>query len=312
MIVVVSLNPALDITHEVSSPDWKGVNRPHAVHVRPGGKGVNVARTLAALGAEVTLLGLAGGPSGEELSWLLAGSGMSVGLTPIRARTRRTFAVVDTGSGEAALFNEPGPPVSDGEYGEFVAAYQEAAAGAAVVVLSGSLPVGVPSSAYAELIAAARPLSVPVILDSSGAALALGAAARPALVKPNVAELAEVTGRCPPLADMKEVAKAGRELGPAVAVSLGPDGVLAVTEEGGWLARPGEVVRGNPTGAGDALVAGLADGFARGLGWPERLRHGVALGAASVAAPAAGEYSETEYRRQLPLADVREAGPRWD
>jgi tagatose 6-phosphate kinase len=308
VIVVVSLNPALDITHEVSDPDWKGVNRPHAVHVRPGGKGVNVARTLAALGADVTLLGLAGGPSGAELTGLLAGSGISVRLTAIRAETRRTFTVVDAGSGEAALFNEPGPPVSDGEYASLVAAYQEAAACAAVVVLSGSLPRGVPESAYAELIAAARVMSVPVILDTSGAALAAGAAARPALVKPNVAELAEVTGRKPPLADPEEVAKAARELGSAVVVSLGPDGVLASTEDGSWLARPGEVVRGNPTGAGDALVAGLADAFAGGISWPERLRHAVALGAASVAAPAAGEYSVAEYRRQLPLVEVEQ---RW-
>jgi tagatose 6-phosphate kinase len=308
VILVVSLNPAIDITHEVRDPAWKGVNRPHAVHVRPGGKGVNVARTLAALGTDVTLLGLAGGPSGAELAGLLAGSGISVELTPILAPTRRTFTVVDTGTGDAALFNEPGPPVSDGEYAQFLAAYRAGLAGAAVVVLSGSLPGQRPDRTYAELIAAARELSVPVILDTSGRALALGAAARPALVKPNVAELAEATGRPGPLEGTEEVSKAARELGAAVVASLGPDGVLAITEDGAWLARPGEAVRGNPTGAGDALVAGLADGFARGLGWAERLRHGVALGAASVAAPAAGEYSDVEYRRQLPLVEVEQ---RW-
>ncbi len=304
MIVVVSLNPAIDITHEVSDPDWKGVNRPHAVHVRPGGKGVNVARTLAALGAHVTLLGLAGGPSGAELTGLLAGSGISVELTPIQAPTRRTFTVVDASTGDAALFNEPGPPVSDGEWAEFLAVFPAAVAGAAVVVLSGSLPRRLPDSTYGELIAVARELSVPVILDTSGRALALGAAARPALVKPNVAELAEATGLAGPLEGPEAVSKAARELGSAVVVSLGPDGVLAITEDGAWRARPGEVVRGNPTGAGDALVAGLADGFARGLGWAERLRHGVALGAASVAAPAAGEFTGAEYRRQLPLVEV--------
>ncbi len=308
MIAVVSLNPALDITHEVSEPDWKGVNRPHAVHVRPGGKGVNVARTLAALGRDVQLLGLAGGPSGSELKALLAGSGIGLRLTPIRAETRRTFTVVDSGSGDAALFNEPGPPVSDAEYARFLDAYREVIAGAAVVVLSGSLPGQLSEHAYAELIAAARLLSVPVILDTSGRALAAGAAAGPALVKPNVAELAEVSGQVFSLAAQNEVSQAARLLGSAVVVSLGAEGVLAETEEGSWLARPGEVVRGNPTGAGDALVAGLADGFARGLGWAERLRHGVALGAASVAAPAAGEYSGDEYHRQLPLVEVEQ---RW-
>ena len=45
MILVVTLNPALDITYEVDCADWAGVNRPHAVHVRPGGKGVNTQRS---------------------------------------------------------------------------------------------------------------------------------------------------------------------------------------------------------------------------------------------------------------------------
>ena len=58
------------------------------------------------------------------------------------------------------------------------------------------------------------------------------------------------------------------------------------------------VVSGNATGAGDAVVAGLADGLVRGLEWPDLLRHAVALGAATVAAPVAGEFALDEYVRQ--------------
>ncbi|HEX9623007.1 MAG TPA: PfkB family carbohydrate kinase [Streptosporangiaceae bacterium] len=392
MILVVSLNPALDLTYEVETADWAGVNRPHTVHVRPGGKGVNVARTLRALGREVRLVGLIGGAAGAELAELLAGSGIEVAFTAIAGHTRRTLTVVDSARDQAALFNEPGPLVEPGEYAEFVAAYRAALDECDVVVLSGSLPGGVGAEAYAGLIVAARAASVPVILDTSGSALIVGAAAGPTLIKPNLAELEQVTGRSlgaeparvpasasapasapaspptsvpgpvptvasssatshatpapvtppdPPSAlavdsapsagaepatsgepccrsgciggtSVSLVEEAARELARGgaefVVVSLGAAGLLAVTGEGSWLARPGERVDGNPTGAGDAVVAGLADGLMRGLGWPALLRQAVALGAATVAAAVAGEFASQEYERQHRSAMVRPGG----
>jgi 1-phosphofructokinase family hexose kinase len=309
VILVVCLNPALDITHEVDRADWAGVNRPHTVHVRPGGKGVNVARTLRALGAEVTLAGLAGGGTGAEVAQRLHGSGITMALTPIGGQTRRTFTVADGSQGQAALFNEPGPAVSPGEYADFLVTYRQAVARAAVVVLSGSLPQ-ISAGSYAELVGLARAAGVPAILDTSGPALALGAAAGPALVKPNLAELAEVTGRPLHPAATAQIAAAAGELAGTVVVSLGTAGLLAVTPDGNWLARPGAVVRGNATGAGDAVVAGLADGLGRDLDWPARLAHAVALGAATAAAPAAGEFSPADYQSQLARGQLEELAAR--
>jgi tagatose 6-phosphate kinase len=302
VILVVSLNPALDITHEVASVDWAGVNRPLTVHVRPGGKGVNVARTLRALDADVMLAGLVGGSAGAELLDGLAGSGIKLALTQIGDQTRRTFTVVDAGRSQAALFNEPGPAVGKGEFAEFLASYEGAVAECSVAVLAGSLPRGVDDAAYADLIKAAG--AVPTILDTSATALALGAAAGPTLVKPNEAELAVVAGR--ELPDLAAIERAARELsGGAVVVSLGADGLLAVDCDQTWLARPGELVPGNPTGAGDAVVAGLADGLLRGLGWPARLRHAVALGSATVASPVAGEYAVPAYDHHFANIEIR-------
>jgi tagatose 6-phosphate kinase len=339
LILVVSLNPALDLTYEVDAADWAGVNRPHTVHVRPGGKGVNVARTLRALGRQVRLAGLAGGSSGAELVGLAAGSGIELAFTSIAGATRRTLTVVDGAREQAALFNEPGPVVQAGEYAEFVAGYQATLDGCEVVVLSGSLPGGVGTDAYARLIEMARAASVPVILDTSGPALPLGAAAGPTLVKPNLVELEQITGRSlrDPASmawgepgyssdDMSSgdmggtqlslVVEAARELlrtgARSVVVSRGPEGLLAVTGDALWMARPGETVSGNPTGAGDAVVAGLADGLVRGLDWPDLLAQAAALGAATVAAPVAGEFALDEYVRQhrgAKLSQVKISNP---
>ncbi|PKR43963.1 PfkB family carbohydrate kinase, partial [Streptomyces sp. EAG2] len=82
----------------------------------------------------------------------------------------------------------------------------------------------------------------------------------------------------------------------AVVASLGAEGLLAETQTGAWRAAPPAPVRGNPTGAGDSVVAGLLAGLAEGADWPDRLVRATALSAATVHASAAGEYDEAAYR----------------
>lgn len=311
MILVVTLNPALDVTHHVDRADWAGVNRPFAVHGRAGGKGLNVARTLQALGQQVTVAGLAGGLTGQAVLDGLAGTGIVANFTSIAGETRRTFAVADSARGQTALFNEPGPAVTEDEYREFVRAYEKMVASSQLVVLSGSLPAGVPDDAYAGLVTAGAAAGVPALLDASGAALALATAAGPAILKPNLAELEEAAGRPlrgpdgPELDAVERAASTLRGAGRgAVVVSLGSDGLLAVTMAGTWHARPPGHVPGNPTGAGDAVAAGLADAFTRGLDWPASLRHAAALGTAAVGTPVAGEFATADYERLVTTVEI--------
>jgi tagatose 6-phosphate kinase len=332
-ILIVSLNPALDVTHQLSSVDWAGVNRPQHVAARPGGKGLNVAFTLRALGADVRIAGLAGGATGAAVRDGAAAGGVPTAFTPVSGETRRSFTVVDAGRGQAAVFNEPGPDISAGEFAAFQASYAAELASASAVILTGSLPPGLAADSYAVLIALAARAGVPAVLDAGGEALRLGAAAGPHIIKPNLAELEQAAGHSlragqapdpaddapsddapsdDAPADLAAVAAAARNLLAAGArsavVSLGPDGLLALAGQDCWhVAAPDVAVR-NPTGAGDAVVAGLALGLVRGLAWPDRLRHAAALGAATVAAPVAGEFDRAEYDRlsaQLPAPGLK-------
>jgi tagatose 6-phosphate kinase len=308
VILVVALNPALDVTHRVDHVDWAGVNRPGEVHVSPGGKGLNVARVLQELGAEVLLAGLAGGTTGNVVRSALRDRNVMAALTQISGETRRTFAVADTGRGETAIFNEPGPRITPGEYAAFLDCYADAVARSSVVVLSGSLPPGLPAGAYADLIRRAARAGVPALLDTSGDALMLGVAAGPAIVKPNLAELEAAVGRALPRtgaddgAALTAVAGAAEQLrgagAAAVVVTAGAGGMLAVTADGCWQValRP---VSGNPTGAGDAVAAGLARGLSAGSSWPVMLAQAAALGAAAVAAPVAGQFAPADYEAAL-------------
>ncbi|MFG1971031.1 1-phosphofructokinase family hexose kinase [Nonomuraea fuscirosea] len=315
MILTVTLNLALDVTYQVPGVDWDGVNRVSAVHRRAGGKGVNVARVLAALGHDVLVTGLAGGPTGRAVEADLRAAGLPAALHPIAGDSRTTLTVSDlpasgttppaepTASGEpgaagaagearTALFNEPGPEVTADELAGFLRHFESLLDAADAVVLSGSLPRGAPADTYAALAAVAAGRGVPAIVDADGDPLRHAPKGRPAIVKPNAEELA----RAVPGGGPAEGAQALRGQGAqAVVVSMGAEGLLAVTGEGTFRARMPYTVRGNPTGAGDSLVAGLALGLVEAEPWPARLRRAAALGAAAVATPVAGDFDPDVY-----------------
>ncbi|GIH75792.1 sugar kinase [Planobispora longispora] len=385
-ILTVTLNLALDVTYVADAVDWDGVNRVRTVHRRAGGKGVNVARVLAALGWDVLVTGLAGGVVGDAVRADLAAAALPAALTPITGESRTTLAITDfaplpptspnTAPGHAlthptpgqppalpapaaaspggdaeraalcprrrtALFNEPGPVVSAGELDRFVDDFEARlrSGGIAAVVISGSMPRGVPADFYAILARRARGHGIPVIVDADGEALRHAPSGRPSIVKPNIEELARALAPTPtvpasetPSASASASASASEGsfhgAGPpgpreallgaealraagaeAVVVSLGADGLLAVTPEGAWRAAMPYRVEGNPTGAGDALVAGLALGLVEGTPWPERLRRAAALGAAAVAAPVAGDIDRDVLRAVSPQIRIEPVHP---
>lgn len=296
MILTVTLNTALDITYRVPALVPHASHRVDEVTERPGGKGVNVARVLAALGHESVVTGFAGGRTGAVLRELLAPLAPVDALVPIAGTTRRTIAVVDTATGDTTQLNEPGPHITATEWDTFLAAYEPLLREADAVALCGSLPPGVPVGAYADLIRRARAAGVPVLLDTSGEPLRRGLAARPDLVKPNADELARLTGSREPLRAAREARRRGAH---TVVASLGAQGMLAVTPDGTWQATPPTPVHGNPTGAGDSAVASLLSSLVRSLPWPDRLTRAVALSTATVMAPAAGEYDAGAYGELL-------------
>ena len=281
MIVTVTLNPALDLTYAVPSLVPHGTHRVSTVTERPGGKGLNVARVLHALGEPVLATGILGGAAGTRVTDLLAGDGVAASFVPIAGETRRTVAVVDPS--DATGFWEPGPTITPAEWSGFQDHFRSLLTGATVVTLCGSLPPGLPLDAYGTLVRLASTAGVPSVLDTSGPALRHGLRAAPAVVKPNADEVDDAGG----LLD-----RAG-----AVVLSRGADGLLARTAEGVWSCAPATVVTGNPTGAGDACVAALARGLRDGTPWPDLLADAVALAAAAVAAPVAGAIDPIVYRR---------------
>lgn len=324
MILTVTLNAAVDVTYRVGRFVPGSVMRVAQVHERAGGKGINVARVLAAIGVPACATGLAGGRRGEAIRAELARLGIREEFEPIAGESRQTVVVTD-GRRHPTEFDEAGPAAGHAEWDRFQRRFARLARDAAVVVLAGSLPPGIPADAYAHLAAAARRAGAAVVVDAGGPALRLACGAGPDIITPNHRELEEAVGAggggsglCSqegrgardPAQVTAALSAAERLRGAgagAVVASLGSTGVVAVTAGGRWRVSHRRM-SGNPVGAGDALAAGLAAGLLEGRSWPEMLASATGLAMASVTRPWAGDVDAAEAAELAASVRIRRIG----
>lgn len=291
MILTVTPNPALDLTWRVDRLTVGETHRADAGAARAGGKGLNVARVAHAQGADVVAVTTVGGRAGADFADELLLSGVPHALVQVAGATRQSVAIVDEHLGDTTVVNERGVNPTDEEWGALLAEVVERLPAADVLVISGSLPPGAPRTLLPLLIGVGRDAGVPVIVDTSGPALLQAADAGASVLKPNAAELVDATGIADPVEGARSLIARGVEL---VLLSLGADGMLAVTASDVVHARLDAPLAGNPTGAGDAGVAACAVLYAEGERDPERiLRRATSWSAAAVLMPLAGEISDT-------------------
>lgn len=277
-IVTVTLNPVLDRTLTVPHIAFDEMVRATESRLDWGGKGFNVSRALQSMGVESVAMAFIGGATGQVLERGLGDMGIATDLVPIAGETRTNIVVTDAAAERYIKVNEAGPMVQADELALLFDRIRERVRPGDIWVFSGSLPPGLSPDCYAQLVALVRAGGARALLDTSGEPLRLGCAARPYLVKPNVTEVEEVTGRqiqseADRLGAVEFFLRLGIEL---VALSLGGDGLLLATAEQAVWARPPRVQVRNPVGAGDALLAGIVLALARAAG-PEHSRAGARL-----------------------------------
>jgi len=303
MFLCVSANPAIDKQIRMTEFRIGAVNRAIEATPEPGGKAAHVAMALRGLGETPQWIGFAGGATGEVLVSGLKALGIRAQETATQDATRENFAILDD-AGIVTEILEPGGRPSAREVEAFRRACEkEFARGKKklVVIVSGSLPPGVPTNFYAPLIRSAHSSGCRVILDSSGEALRRGVAARPDLVKPNREEAEALTG-----VKIRDVASARKALGQilemgarSVAISLGKDGVLWSAGKAQPIlhARAPEVSKRSAVGSGDATVAGFACGISNGLSPEKVLKLAVACGSANPFADSPGRIRLSAVRK---------------
>lgn len=283
MIYTITLNPGLDRTLTVDAIRDNAVLRATASRLDWGGKGFNVARGLHALGMPSMALGLVGGHTGQMLVEGLHDLGIATDFVTIPGETRTNTVIAEAHSGRYIKVNEAGPSVPPAALEAVRAQVRRLATPGSYWAICGSLPPGVPSAFYAELVALIQGAGGYACLDASGAALRLGCAAAPYLVKPNAEEAQELTGLALDGIPAAQRAAAhflaqGIQI---VALSLGAEGLLLATSEGTMHARPPRVAVRTLVGVGDALLAGVIYALHQALPRAEVARWGVAAGTAA-------------------------------
>jgi 1-phosphofructokinase len=298
MIVTVTPNPSIDRTVTLDIPLTRGaVHRAGSVTNEPGGKGVNVARALTLAGLDaVAVLPAAGN---DPLITALHNSAVPFRCVPITAAVRTNLAITEN-DGTTTKLNERGAALDRAALDALTRSVVASAEHASWVVLSGSLPPGVPDGWYADIVALLAPYACRVAIDTSDSPLAALAAsfgrAAPDLIKPNAEELASITGvsaeelqAAVTQGDPEPVVSAAHQLldrgARAVLATLGPVGAVLVNDTGSWLATPPPIVPRSTVGAGDSALAGYVRADVGGAEPPQRLQMAVAYGSAAAALP---------------------------
>jgi len=311
MIITVTLNAAIDKTLAV--PNFRLGRRHRAVDQTSmaGGKGVNVARALKALGQPVIATGVAGGATGMRIIEQLTDEAILNDFVRIKEESRMSTAVVDPTSGEQTEINERGPEVDQADIDRFVDKLLYLAQGASICVLAGSIPPGAPADVYGHLITELGARGVLCVLDTDGEPMRAGLRAGPAVVAPNISEAEEVVGHEFNDADDYAAGLSGlMEMGAGEAIITSEAGCVAILGSGGerrsYEARIEQLEPVAPVGSGDSFLAGYVAARYDGASPRDCLAFGVACGAESTQHFGAGTLDRREAERLTGRVEVSE------
>ncbi|WP_097106405.1 1-phosphofructokinase family hexose kinase [Hoeflea halophila] len=291
-ILTITLNPAYDVSTEVGTVTPGPKLRCAPPRFDPGGGGINVSRAISRLGGVSTAFVALGGQTGAMFHALLGTEDFDVATFEIYGNTRQSLAVIETSTRQQYRFQLPGPDWSPEQTAAMLDRLQPHLSRGRIVVMSGSLPPGVPADIASTVNRLAVEGGARLILDTSGAALIAAAAnSGPpfALLRMDGAEAAEVSGRT--FTSPAALADYGLDLirsGAAeqLVMSMGAAGTVGVSANERFFCQPPRLEPHSAVGAGDSMVAAIALEFARGGDLNDAVRHGVAAAGSAVLTPA--------------------------
>ncbi len=308
MIVTVTLNPSFDKSITINNFRTGSVNKIEGVRIDPGGKGINVSKVLNELGGKNIATGIAGRDNFKEYRYLLRNIGIRQKFIQISGIIRTNLKINDTVNGTTTDINEPGPLLDEYDLiclENLLSEYRDTSS---VFVISGSISPDTEPLIMSELIEFLNSMYKKVIVDTSGKALKEAAKAKPYIIKPNIHELCELTGR--ELKTHDEIISCAKELIKTgihgVMVTLGGDGLLYVTENSCHFS-PGLTVNPKCTvGAGDAVTAAIAYSVENNMDNKFIVSLAASLGTAAVMTDGSQAPSLDDINHYMDIVDVIE------
>lgn len=286
-IITVTVNPCIDKSTTFSGlkPDKK--LRCAKPKFEPGGGGINVSRAIHKLHGKSLAIYPAGGYAGNFLKELLGKENIESIVIETRDNTRENFIAVDELTNAQYRFGMPGPDLVESEWQQCLDQI-ELVEDAEYIVVSGSLPPGMPQDFFGRIAAIANGKNVKLILDTSGAPLKYALEKGVYLWKPNLGELSalsdydELTTKTASEAAKKIIASG---LAQVIVISLGAGGAMLITKDICERFSAPVVTRKSTVGAGDSMVAGIVLGLSEGKTLPDAVKYGIACGTAATMNP---------------------------
>ncbi|MDX9860830.1 MAG: 1-phosphofructokinase family hexose kinase [Rhodospirillales bacterium] len=282
-VTTLTLNSSVDVQWEVDDMVPVRKLRASSPTQFPGGGGINVSRVIKTLGGQTVAIHTAGGYTGQFLRELVEAQGMLTRTIPIAGSTRISATVFERQTGQEFRITPAGPELTEKEWRTALDALFDYDTD--YIVLTGSLPPGVPADYYGQAARLAKERGIRVILDTSGRALFESLKEGVYLIKPNLRELEHLAARkASTLKDQEEISRQIIDEGKAqvVALTLGEDGALLTWKEGTRRMSTPKVEVKSAVGAGDSFLAGMTLGLAQGRPLDEAFALGLAAGTATV------------------------------
>lgn len=304
-VITLTLNPSVDISYEI--PQLVAEQKVHASADRydPGGNGINVSRALKKLHVSAHSVCVIGGEIGDFLKRLIAREVDNPHCIRIEGETRVNVTLLQQAPRIQYEVSGTGPQVGahtlQGVIDELLNL-----AGNGFVILTGSLPPGVPKDIYAVLIRTLHTQAARCVVDAQAEALTHALDAHPFMIKPNRYELEQLVGHSLPtldaiISEARVLQKSGIEY---VCVSLGNEGAILVDGKAAYHARSPNIEIASTVGAGDSMVAGLVAALTRGEEPAEALRLGIACGSGTANRPGTALFGYQQVQALLGQIEV--------
>lgn len=284
MIITLTMNPAIDKTVVIDDFCIDKVNRISKSRLDAAGKGINVSKVVRELGGRTKTFAFLGGSSGDFIRSELERERISLVDVEIDGETRTNIKIVDPKTQAYTDINDSGSAVNSTQMDLFEKKLLNYVTSQSVVVFTGSVPPGISKDIYKTLIERVQTIGATAVLDADGELLQHGVKAGPKIIKPNIDELERFAGRkLDGQAQIIEVAKKFIEYGTdLVAVSLGKEGALFVTQDKTYKASGLKVDVKGTVGAGDSMLGAICYGVDKKLPFEEIIRLSIGASAAKV------------------------------
>ena len=194
MIITVTLNPAQDKSVVIDNFGFDKVNRITEMRLDAGGKGINVSKVVKSLGGETLALGVLGGTIGGYIMHSMDEMNIRHDFVHVASETRTNLKIYDPTTKMYTDINEPGFELPAERLDEVETKLFYYAKPGDYVVFAGGAPSGVPNDTLYKWTKKLKARNVSVIADLDGELLKNTVAARPFMIKPNLAELMRLCG----------------------------------------------------------------------------------------------------------------------